>query len=121
MAIIGVNVADAVKALTELKHTPASPNSIRRMSTSSQSVYQAHAGSNQPQQQQLQAQQQQQSPVLSSFHSQGQKLSYVSQSGGIIYAQPSQIMPASSPSAVRRISSFRSQSADRKSSEGERN
>lgn len=111
-----MNVADAVKALTELKHTPASPNSIRRMSTSSQSVYQA---TNQPQLQQQQ--QQQQTPVLSSFHSQGQKLSYVSQSGGIIYAQPSQIMSGSSPNAVRRISSFRSQSAERKSSEGEKN
>lgn len=79
------------------------------MSASSQSVYQTNQSNV--------AAVQQQSPVLSSFHSQGQKLSYVSQSGGIIYAQPSQIMPGS-PSAVRRISSFRSQSAERKSSEG---
>lgn len=111
-AFAGVNVAETVKALTELKHTPASPNSVRRMSASSQSIFQAHVASTQqttclsPQ-----------SPMLSSFQSHGQKLSYLSQSGGIIYAQPSQII-SGSPSAVRRVSSFRSQSADRKSGDG---
>ncbi|KAK9732366.1 IRSp53/MIM homology domain [Popillia japonica] len=108
---VGVNVAETVKALTELKHTPASPNALRRSVSQTQPVFpMPHA------QQQMAAQQQ--SPILSSFQGGGKnKLSYVSQSaGGIIYAQPSQVIPGS-PSAVRRIS-LRSQSAERKSTEG---
>lgn len=107
--MLGVNVAETVKALTELKHTPASPNSIRRLSTSTQSIYQSH---NTPQTQQVGSGLGQQSPVFSTFGGQN-KVSYVSQSGGVVYAQPAQIM--GSPNAVRRINSFRSQSADRKS------
>lgn len=41
------------------------------------------------------------------------QVSYLSQSGGVVYAQPSQVI-GGSPNAVRRITSFRSQSADRK-------
>ncbi|KRT81434.1 hypothetical protein AMK59_5999 [Oryctes borbonicus] len=102
-APIGVNVAETVKALTELKHTPASPNALRRSVSQTQPTVQQMA---------------QQSPILSSFQSSGKnKVAYVSQSaGGIIYAQPSQVIPGS-PSAVRRIS-LRSQSAERKSTEG---
>lgn len=96
----GVKVAETVKALTELKHTPASPNSIRRMSASSQAIYQNTTNA-------------QQNPVLSTFQSQT-KVSYVSQSGGVVYAQPSQIL-GGSPTSARRVNSFRSQSADRKS------
>ncbi|CAH1983026.1 unnamed protein product [Acanthoscelides obtectus] len=103
---IGVNVAETVKALTELKHTPASPNSVRRMSASTQNIYQnmqtGQATCGSPQ-----------SPILSTFQSQT-KVSYVSQSGGVVYAQPSQFV-GGSPNAVRRINNFRSQSADRKS------
>ncbi|XP_066257430.1 uncharacterized protein mim isoform X2 [Euwallacea similis] len=114
----GIKVAETVKALTELKHTPASPNSIRRLagiSGSAQNIFQPQqinnerpnsfqsggngvSGSN---------------PLLSSFQTQS-KVSYLSQSGGVVYAQPSQVM-GGSPNAVRRITSFRSQSADRKS------
>ncbi|XP_050514800.1 protein MTSS 1 isoform X1 [Diabrotica virgifera virgifera] len=97
----GINVAETVKALTELNHTPASPGSIRRMSTSSQNLYQTT-------QTQFNS-----GPVLSTFQSQS-KLSYVSQSGGVVYAQPMQIM-GGSPNAMRRINNLRSQSADRKS------
>ncbi|XP_018562926.1 metastasis suppressor protein 1 isoform X2 [Anoplophora glabripennis] len=105
----GINVAETVKALTELKHMPASPNSIRRMSASTQNIYQniqtVQTSSTIPTQ----------GPVLSTFQSQT-KVSYVSQSGGVVYAQPSQIMGGGgSPTAVRRINNFRSQSADRKS------
>ncbi|XP_049817877.1 uncharacterized protein LOC109597373 isoform X3 [Aethina tumida] len=103
----GVNVAETVKALTELRHTPASPNSIRRMSASSQSLFQSATNANTATQQQ---------PMLSTFQAAqaaNQKLSYVSQSGGVVYAQPSQIM-GGSPNAVRRINHFRSQSAERK-------
>ncbi|XP_063908302.1 protein MTSS 2 isoform X2 [Zophobas morio] len=100
----GVKVAETVKALTELKHTPASPNSIRRMSASSQSIYQSHVTSTTPTSQ---------GPILSTFQSQT-KVSYVSQSGGVVYAQPSQVL-GGSPTATRRANSFRSQSADRKS------
>ncbi|RZC34520.1 A-agglutinin anchorage subunit [Asbolus verrucosus] len=104
----GVKVAETVKALTELKHTPASPNSIRRMSASSQSIYQSHvANTTTPTQP---------GPVLSTFQSQT-KVSYVSQSGGVVYAQPSQIL-GGSPTATRRVNSFRSQSAERKSGPG---
>ncbi|CAG9821314.1 unnamed protein product [Phaedon cochleariae] len=97
-----------VKALTELKHTPASPNSIRRMSSSSQNLYQASQGVaptaplSQPS-----------GPAFSTFHQ--SKVAYVSQSGGVVYAQPAQVGAGSSPNVVRRIASFRSQSADRKS------
>ncbi|XP_060518908.1 protein MTSS 2 isoform X2 [Cylas formicarius] len=101
----GVNVAETVKALTELKHTPASPNSIRRTS-SPQNTFQQ---SPQQQQQQL-CSFQQQTAVLSTFQGQT-KVAYLSQSGSVVYAQPS----GGSPNAVRRITSFRSQSADRKS------
>lgn len=114
----GVKVAETVKALTELKHTPASPNSIRRMaglSGSAQNIFQPQQPPNErpssfqgsgniggtP------------APVLSTFQTQS-KVSYLSQSGGVVYAQPSQVM-GGSPNAVRRITSFRSQSADRKS------
>lgn len=117
---VGVNVAETVKALTELKHTPASPNALRRSISQTQPVFpHAQIGQQMAQHQQYQ-QQQQQSPILSSFQGGGKnKLSYVSQSaGGIIYAQPSQVIPGS-PSAVRRIS-LRSQSAERKSTEGRR-
>lgn len=41
--ISGIKVAETVKALTELKHTPASPNSIRRLagiSGSAQNIFQ---------------------------------------------------------------------------------
>lgn len=96
---IGVNVAETVKALTELKHTPASPNAIRRMSTSSQNIFQNQNAN------------QQQSTMLSTFQN---KVSYISQSGGVVYAQPSQII-GGSPTAVRRYNNMRSQSADRKS------
>ncbi|XP_022912931.1 protein MTSS 2 isoform X6 [Onthophagus taurus] len=101
---IGVNVAETVKALTELKHTPASPNAIRRSAPQIQNVVYSTSPN------------MQQSPILSSFQGGAKKLSYVSQSGGVIYAQPSQVIPGS-PSAVRKIS-LRSQSADRKSGEG---
>lgn len=101
-----MNVAETVKVLTELKHTPASPNAVRRMSSSSQNLYQ-NAQSSQPQQMPNT-----QGLILSTFQSQT-KVSYVSQSGGVVYAQPAQVL-GGSPNAVRRISSFRSQSADRK-------
>lgn len=104
----GINVAETVKVLTELKHTPASPNSVRRMSSSSQNLYQ-NTQSTQPHMQM----QNTQGLILSTFQSQS-KVSYVSQSGGVVYAQPAQVM-GGSPNAVRRITSFRSQSADRKS------
>ncbi|KAK9873756.1 hypothetical protein WA026_002111 [Henosepilachna vigintioctopunctata] len=97
---IGVNVAETVKALTELKHTPASPNSLRRMSVSTQNIFPNQNTTVQPQ-----------SPVLSTFQN---KVAYLSQSGGVVYAQPSQVM-SGSPTAVRRFSNLRSQSADRKS------
>ncbi|XP_064212009.1 mucin-2 isoform X5 [Tribolium castaneum] len=99
----GMKVAETVKALTELKHTPASPNSIRRMSASSQSIYQSHSTTPTSQQ----------GPVLSTFQAQT-KVSYVSQSGGVVYAQPSQVL-CGSPTATRRVNSFRSQSAERRS------
>ncbi|KAF5301345.1 hypothetical protein FQA39_LY10743 [Lamprigera yunnana] len=101
---LSVNVAETVKALTELKHTPASPSSIRRMSSTSQI-------STMPQVLP-------QSPILSTFQSPGQpKPSYVSQSSGVIYAHPSQIL-SGSPSEIRRVNSARSQSAERKSNDG---
>lgn len=106
----GVNVAETIKALTEIRHTPASPNSIRRMSSSTQNIYNSLSGSQQN------LVQQNTSPILSSF--QGgvpTKLSYISQSGGVIYAQPS--VPGS-PNAIKRVASIRSQSADRKSVDG---
>lgn len=103
----GVNVAETVKVLTELKHTPASPNSVRRMSSSSQNLYQ-NAQCSQPSTQPNSA-----GLILTTFQSQA-KVSYVSQSGGVVYAQPAQVL-GGSPNAVRRITSFRSQSADRKS------
>lgn len=106
--VSGINVAETVKALTELKHMPASPNSIRRMSASAQNIYQNI------QTVQTSSTIQTQGPVLSTFQSQS-KVSYVSQSGGVVYAQPSQVMGGNSPNAVRRINNFRSQSADRKS------
>ncbi|XP_074037385.1 missing-in-metastasis isoform X1 [Leptinotarsa decemlineata] len=98
----GINVAETVKALTELKHTPASPNSIRRMSSSSQNLYQNVQPHPQPQ-----------NTGFSTFQSQA-KVAYVSQSGGVVYAQPSQVL-GGSPNALRRFNNFRSQSADRKS------
>lgn len=105
-----MNVAETVKALTELKHTPASPNSVRRMSSSSQNLFQ----NPQPCQSQTQMPlQNTQGLILSTFQSQS-KVSYVSQSGGVVYAQPAQVF-GGSPNAIRRITSFRSQSADRKS------
>lgn len=105
----GVKVAETVKALTELKHTPASPNSVRRISGSAQSLFQP---TNQTAQPQFNANNSP-NPVLSTFQSQTQKVSYVSQSGGVVYAQPSQLL--GSPNTVRRINNFRSQSAERKS------
>lgn len=98
---IGVNVAETVKALTELKHTPASPNATRKLSASSQNIFQNQntVSTN--------------SSQLSTFQNQT-KVSYVSQSGGVVYAQPSQIL-GGSPTAIRRFHSYRSQSADRKS------
>lgn len=133
---VGINVAETIKALNEQRHTPASPSAIRRMSASSQSIYstgmQIH--------QQMSASQQSlfmtgnqhspgsqssfnssvgspnlQSPILSSFqtNNSSSKLSYVSQSGGVIYAQPSPLVPGS-PSSVRRMASARSQSAERR-------
>lgn len=77
------------------------------MSSSSQNLYQ-NIQSVQQSSCQIQGTQ---SPMLSTFQSQT-KVSYVSQSGGVVYAQPVQIM--GSPNAVRRINNFRSQSADRK-------
>ncbi|CAH1102078.1 unnamed protein product [Psylliodes chrysocephalus] len=113
----GINVAETVKALTELNHTPASPNSIRRMSSSSQNLYQTSQNLHQQQplsQNQYQSSSQyNQGPIFSTFQSQS-KVSYVSQSGGVVYAQPMQIM-GGSPNAIRRIHNMRSQSADRKS------
>lgn len=76
------------------------------MAPSSQAVFQSVAN----QQTNIQLQ----SPILSSFQGGQTKLSYVSQSGGVIYAQPSQIIPGS-PVTIRRNNSIRSQSADRKS------
>ncbi|XP_056641071.1 mucin-2 isoform X1 [Diorhabda sublineata] len=96
----GINVAETVKALTELNHTPASPNSVRRMSTSSQNIFQTTS------------QTQFATPLLSTFQNQS-KVSYLSQSGGVVYAQPLQI--TGSPTTMRRIQNLRSQSADRKS------
>ncbi|KAK5647470.1 hypothetical protein RI129_002362 [Pyrocoelia pectoralis] len=102
---ISVNVAETVKALTELKHTPASPSSMRRVSSSSQGTT-------------VVSQSISQSPILSTFQNPGQpKPSYVSQSAGVIYAHPSQIV-SGSPSEIRRVNSFRSQSAERRSNEG---
>ncbi|KAF5307190.1 hypothetical protein FQR65_LT00706 [Abscondita terminalis] len=98
-----VNVAETVKALTELKHTPASPSSIRRVSSVNQTPFPQSVP---------------QSPILSTFQSPGQpKPSYVSQTAGVIYAHPSQIV-SGSPSEIRRVNSMRSQSAERKSNEG---
>ncbi|KAK4885483.1 hypothetical protein RN001_001754 [Aquatica leii] len=98
---ISVNVAETVKALTELKHTPASPSSIRRMSANQGSFPQSVS----------------QSSILSTFQSPGQpKPSYVSQTAGVIYAHPSQIV-SGSPSEIRRVNSMRSQSAERKTNE----
>jgi hypothetical protein len=59
---------------------------VRRTSASSQSIYQTHGGNATPQPQQ--------GPLLSTFQSQT-KVSYVSQSGGVVYAQPSQILGGS--------------------------
>ncbi|KAG5884113.1 hypothetical protein JTB14_024151 [Gonioctena quinquepunctata] len=57
----------------------------------------------------------QQNTVFSTFQGQNlNKVAYVSQSGGVVYAQPSQLM-GGSPNALRRMNNFRSQSADRKS------
>lgn len=78
------------------------------MSSSSQNLYQTP-----PSAQTSTVAQNQQGLILSTFQSQT-KVSYVSQSGGVVYAQPAQVM-GGSPNAVRRITSFRSQSADRKS------
>ncbi|KAF2898274.1 hypothetical protein ILUMI_07897 [Ignelater luminosus] len=109
-----VNVAETVKALTELKHTPASPSSIRRMSATSQSTLITQTTVHTPPPSGLQPQ----SPILSTFQNPGQpKPSYVSQSGGVIYAHPSQIV-SGSPSEIRRVNSFRSQSAERRPSDG---
>ncbi|KAJ8926094.1 hypothetical protein NQ315_009951 [Exocentrus adspersus] len=97
--VSGINVAETVKALTELKHTPASPNSIRRMSASAQNIYQNI------QTMQSSTTIQAQGPVLSTF-----------QIRGVVYAQPSQIMGGGpNAGAIRRLNNFRSQSADRKS------
>ncbi|ENN70649.1 hypothetical protein YQE_12594, partial [Dendroctonus ponderosae] len=113
----GVKVAETVKALTELKHTPASPNSIRRLagiSGSAQNIFQPQQmpaerpNSFQPGGNTISGS----NPVFSTFQNQA-KVSYLSQSGGVVYAQPSQVI-GGSPNAVRRITSFRSQSADRK-------
>lgn len=98
-----MNVAETVKVLTELKHTPASPNSVRRMSAS-----------------QLQ-QQTATTPVLSSFQTPNNNISSIygtikQSTGGGIYAQPQHLLP--SPSTLRRINSTRSQSAERKIGEG---
>ncbi|XP_076259378.1 missing-in-metastasis isoform X5 [Rhynchophorus ferrugineus] len=109
----GVNVAETVKALTELRHTPASPNSIRRMaamSGSAQNIFQAQTTPN-DRPMSYQGGGGNVSAVLSTFQSQT-KVSYLSQSGGVVYAQPSQVV-GGSPNAVRKITSFRSQSADR--------
>ncbi|XP_050292981.1 uncharacterized protein LOC126733634 isoform X2 [Anthonomus grandis grandis] len=108
----GIKVAETVRALTELKHTPASPNSIRRMagiSGSAQNIFQSVQQNERPTSFQSAS-----SPGsgLTTFQSQT-KVSYLSQSGGVVYAQPSQVV-GGSPNAVRRITSFRSQSADRK-------
>lgn len=105
-----MNVAETVKALTELKHTPASPGSIRRMSVTSQTTVVTHS----IQQNVVPGQ----STLLSTFQNPGQvKPSYVSQSGGVIYAHPSQIV-SGSPSEIRRVNSLRSQSAERRSNDG---
>ncbi|CAH1125519.1 unnamed protein product [Ceutorhynchus assimilis] len=131
----GIKVAETVKALTELKHTPASPNSIRRnmvannISGSVQNIFQPSTANERPHgfstgMGNVERQSSFQptgntmamsgsNPVLSTFQSQT-KVSYLSQSSGVVYAQPSQII-GGSPNAVRRITSFRSQSADRKS------
>ncbi|XP_048523340.1 flocculation protein FLO11 isoform X3 [Dendroctonus ponderosae] len=107
----GVKVAETVKALTELKHTPASPNSIRRLagiSGSAQNIFQPQQmpaerpNSFQPGGNTISGS----NPVFSTFQNQAK-------SGGVVYAQPSQVI-GGSPNAVRRITSFRSQSADRK-------
>ncbi|CAG9763738.1 unnamed protein product [Ceutorhynchus assimilis] len=133
----GIKVAETVKALTELKHTPASPNSIRRnmvannISGSVQNIFQPSTANERPHgfstgMGNVERQSSFQptgntmamsgsNPVLSTFQSQT-KVSYLSQSSGVVYAQPSQII-GGSPNAVRRITSFRSQSADRKSDE----
>ncbi|GLV36290.1 missing-in-metastasis [Carabus blaptoides fortunei] len=97
----GVNVAETVKVLTELKHTPASPNSARRMSTQS-----------------LQLQPQPPQPVLSSFQSPSNAIYGTIKQGqsNTIYAQPSQLIQGS-PSAIRRATGNRSQSAERKTGE----
>ncbi|XP_030763304.1 protein MTSS 2 isoform X2 [Sitophilus oryzae] len=112
----GVNVAETVKALTELRHTPASPNSIRRMagiSGSAQNIFQGQPAANE---RPVSYQGGGVAPgtVLSTFQSQPPKVSYLSQSGGVVYAQPSQVV-GGSPNAVRKITSFRSQSAERPS------
>lgn len=109
-----MNVAETVKALTELKHTPASPNSIRRMSATSHTTLITQTTVHAPPPSGLQPQ----SPILSTFQNPGQpKPSYVSQSGGVIYAHPSQIV-SGSPSEIRRVNSFRSQSAERRPIDG---
>lgn len=99
---IGVNVAETVKALTELKHTPASPNSVRRMSATQPSIQQI--------------QQTTTTTILSSFQSRNNNnpiYGTIKQTtNSTIYAQPSHL--SSSPSTLRRTGSTRSQSAERK-------
>lgn len=105
LCFLGVNVAETVKVLTELKHTPASPNSARRMSTQS-----------------LQLQPQPPQPVLSSFQSPSNAIYGTIKQGqsNTIYAQPSQLIQGS-PSAIRRATGNRSQSAERKTGESKLN
>ncbi|XP_044739595.1 protein MTSS 1 isoform X4 [Chrysoperla carnea] len=103
----GINVAETVKALTELKHTPASPGATRRNSQIQQQQQQPQSPvvANQP----IPAQN---VPQFSSFQPQ-QPIKVHHNS---IYAQPNQVIrinPNSSPNAIRRITSTRSQSADR--------
>ncbi|XP_017781337.1 PREDICTED: mucin-5AC isoform X4 [Nicrophorus vespilloides] len=129
-APVGVNVAETIKALTEQRHMPASPNSVRRMSTSSQSPYgvgmqhQSIYSSGQHSSTQSiyssgSTSVNQPSPILSSFQSNNQsKLTYINQSGGVIYAQPTQMTLPGSPNASRKINSMRSQSAERRQGEG---
>lgn len=118
-------VAETVKVLTELKHTPASPNSVRRMSTQSlqaQQIQQIQQLQQQFQQQQLLQQQQSpvQTPVLSSFQSPANPIYGTIRQSNTIYAQPSQLVPPGSPISVRKMSipGNRSQSAERRIGEG---
>lgn len=112
---MGVNVAETVKALTELRHTPASPNSIRRVaaahqqnaSPNIQQVNQQHNTTNIVQQTTTQT------TVLTSFQSPGNNSIYgtIKQTtSSTIYAQPAQLahthLPPS-PSSLRRVGSFR--------------